>query len=84
MITRTGLFSSNRRVGLVGAVQASYVLIERSGRVRASDSIGSCLAATFDVKKPKLHLLDDTEAGDPARLNDKDRALRRVRSPEIG
>ncbi|HTX09958.1 MAG TPA: hypothetical protein VME22_15165 [Solirubrobacteraceae bacterium] len=54
MITRTGLFSSNRRVGLVGAVQASYLLIERSGRVCASDSIGSYSTATFDVKNTKL------------------------------
>ncbi|MFZ0379828.1 MAG: hypothetical protein WCD11_11485 [Solirubrobacteraceae bacterium] len=54
MITRTGLFSSNRRVGLVGAVQASYILIERSGRVRASDSIGRYSAATFDVKNTTL------------------------------
>lgn len=54
MITRTGLFSSNRKVGLVGAVQATYILIEPGGRVRASDSIGSYSAATFDVKSNDL------------------------------
>ena len=54
MITRTGLFASNRKVGPVGAAQGSYILIERTGRVRASDAIGSYPAATFDVKNTTL------------------------------
>jgi hypothetical protein len=45
-------------LGPVGAVQASYILIERSGRVRVSDSIGRYSAATFDVKNMKLTWLD--------------------------
>jgi hypothetical protein len=54
LITRSGLFTSNRKVGVVGALQATYLLIEPAGRVRAADSIGQYSAATLDVKKPSL------------------------------
>jgi len=54
LITRSGLFSSNRKVGVVGALQATYLLIEPAGKVRAANSIGEYSAATFDVTKPSL------------------------------
>jgi hypothetical protein len=54
LITRSGLFSSNRKVGVVGALQATYLLIEPTGKVRAANSIGKYSAATFDVTMPSL------------------------------
>lgn len=54
LITRSGLFTSNRKLGVVGALQATYLLIEPAGRVRAADSIGQYSAATFDMRKPRL------------------------------
>ena len=52
MITRTGLFSSNRRVGPVGAVQARYIL--SSDAAMSAPATGRYSAATFDVKTTKL------------------------------
>lgn len=54
MIVRSGLFTSNRKVGLVGAVQATYLLVEPNGKVRASGSLGEYSAATFDVVSNEL------------------------------
>jgi hypothetical protein len=54
LITRSGLFSSNRKVGVVGAVQATYLLIEPAGKLRSANSIGEYSAATFDVARADL------------------------------
>jgi hypothetical protein len=54
MITQTGLFSSNRHVGLIGAVAASYILVDEEGVVRASGSTGAYSNARFDVSQAKL------------------------------
>jgi hypothetical protein len=54
LITRSGLFSSNRKVGVVGALQATYLLIEPAGNVRAANSTGHYATATFNVTKPSL------------------------------
>jgi hypothetical protein len=54
MIARSGLFASNRKVGLVGAVQATYLLVDPNGRVRATGSLGEYSAATFDLKDNTL------------------------------
>jgi hypothetical protein len=53
-ITRSRLFSSNRRVGVVGELQATHLLIEPAGKVRAANSIGEYSAATFDLTMPGL------------------------------
>ena len=54
LITRSGLFSSNRKVGVVGALQATYMLIEPAGNIRAAHSIGHYSTATLNVTKPTL------------------------------
>jgi hypothetical protein len=50
--TEHGLFKHNDRVGLVGTVQASYLLIDRAGLVKAGGS-----RAAFSA--PKFHIGDN-------------------------
>ena len=54
LITRTGLFSSNKQVGLVGAVQVTYLLVDPRGPVKASGTVGESSAATFDLSLNRL------------------------------
>lgn len=49
-VTRTGLFQHNERVGLIGACQVTYTLIDERGPIRAADSLGRYTSATLDVR----------------------------------
>jgi len=56
MIQPSGGIITHHKVGLVGAVQGTYVLIDLAGAVRASGSIGRHSTATFDLETADLKL----------------------------
>jgi hypothetical protein len=56
--TRQGLFTHNEHVGLIAGVSAAYVLIDRSGVVKTSGSVGGFSAARFNIDDNELRWTD--------------------------